>query len=131
MEREGRCRGGSLGTWAPNIIHQFTLKDDLWRTLIDKLGSSDAQQQAYVFRYFLKHAEDSFSAPPHNLIEALNRGLEAGDVRFKEVVDLWQIDDMMELREPDNPWRKPFEEALANFTPATTEAEITDEDIPF
>jgi hypothetical protein len=128
-ERQKRCTGGGLGAWASYIVHQFTLKDDLWRTLSEKLCSSDAEQQVYVFQYFIRHADRCFDAPPVVLVAAMNRGLRAGDLRFKLAVESWQTDWAGKVREVDDPWRKPFVDALENFP--TEASEITDEDLPF
>jgi len=133
VQRQNRCTGGALGTWSTNIIEHFTLRDDLWRALTDKLESSEIEQQDYVFKYFMHHADHCFDAPPVNLVLAVNRGLESGDSRFKEAAERWRFDAALESRESEHPWRKPFAPALASFTPASgvRESEITDEDIPF
>jgi hypothetical protein len=125
-----RCSAGGLGTWATNIIDQFTLKDDLWRAVFEKLQSTDATEQYYVFTYFMSHVENSFDAPPFQLVRAVTQGLEAGDTRFKEVVEGWQTDGWEE-RKPEDPWRKQFADALAKFEPTPQAFELSDDDIPF
>ena len=141
LQRQNRCTGGPLGTWATNIIHQFTLRDDLWRVLFTKLRSSDATEQDYVFQWFIKYVHTCFDAPPPMLIFAVKKGLKAGDKRFKELVEAWAISDDLEELAPDHPWRQPFAEALANFTPAPEvpklvvpgldTPQLTDDDVPF
>lgn len=132
VAKQRRCSGGGLGTWATNIIKQFTLKDELWRALTDKLGSSDREEQDYVFTYFASHADDCFDVPPNYLVWAVNRGIKAGDPRFKEAAEAWSLLGTIG-EDPEHPWCKPFAEALASFAPASgaNEPEITDEDVPF
>jgi uncharacterized protein (TIGR02391 family) len=130
-ERQKRCNGGALGTWATNVIQHFTLMDDLWSTLINKLRSTDFKQQAYVFQYFMNYATRCFDAPPLNLIWAVKLGLKAGDSRYKNVVDMW-----LSQGPKDDAWNSALAAAQASFTPApapgeTAEPEISDEDIPF
>lgn len=129
-KRRGLCTGGALGTWATNIIGYFTLREDLWRTLGRKLRSHDSGQQDYVFRFFLDYAETCLESPPASLVGAMNAGLRAGDIRFKEVVEAWALDPFGD-NPPESPWRKPFADALAKFVPAAEGQEITDDDIPF
>ncbi|MEK7405224.1 MAG: TIGR02391 family protein [Acidobacteriota bacterium] len=131
VERQNRCTGGALGTWATSIIHQFTLKDELWHTLVNKLGSPNTEEQHYVFNYFLRYADACFDAPSPYLILAVKKGLKAGDRRFKTAVEGWGQENIVEARAPDHPWRKPFAEALAKFTAAPEVVEISDEDVPF
>jgi len=129
--RKKRCKGGALGTWTNRIIRHFILKDELWDTLTNKLLSSDAEQQNYVFQYFMRYASDCFDAPPDILLWAVAEGLRAGDSRYKNAVDAWLV-----LRQDDDAWCKAFRPTLASFTPApepteTAEPEISDEDVPF
>jgi uncharacterized protein (TIGR02391 family) len=133
VAKQNRCSGGALGTWATDIICQFTLKDDLWRALTDKLRSSDSEQQDYVFQYFVHHAEECFDVPPKYLVWTVNHGLKAGDPRFKKAADSWSLLGTFG-ENPEHPWCKPFAEALASFAPASETIEppeITDEDVPF
>jgi hypothetical protein len=48
LGKQKKTGGGGLGTWASNIIEHFTLKDDLWRTIFEKLHSNDPTEQNYV-----------------------------------------------------------------------------------
>jgi len=133
VKRQKRCTGGALGAWATYIIHQFTLKDDLWHALASMLRSSNTEEQDYVFHYFLSYADKCFDAPSPYLTWVMREGLETGDLRFKEAVEMWGYENIFEDVEPkpDHPWRKPFVEALANFTPAPEAVEISDDDVPF
>jgi uncharacterized protein (TIGR02391 family) len=132
LKGESRCIAGALATWATSIVTQFTLKDELWNALFVKLRSSDRAEQDYVFKYFMPHAQACLATPPPLLVVVVNHGLKAGDVRFKELVEGWQIgDSFLEERPPDDPWRKPFAGALANFQLTPESTEILDEDIPF
>jgi uncharacterized protein (TIGR02391 family) len=129
-----RCSGGVLGTWATNIIEHFTLKDEIWSALTEKLGSPDREEQDYVFTFFMRYLDRCYDAPPGFLVWVVNRGLKAGDSRFKEAVELWQVDQFLEDQERQDSWTKPFVEALGSFAPApeaNEPPEITDEEVPF
>lgn len=127
VKRQKRCTEGAFGTWATNIIDEFALKDDLWRVLATKLGSSDVNEQDYVFNFFLPYANAFLVPPPSALIRAFRQGLKAGDSRFKKAVDLWTF-----LHEdPEHPWRKPFLDDVANFTAAPEVGVDMDAEIPF
>ena len=128
IKNTDRCLGGALGTWATNIIKQFTLEVELWRQLFSKLSSSNPQEQDYVFHYFLYHVQDSYDKPPVMLVRTIKEGLKAGDTRFARSVTLWRF---LCDNKPDNPWVEPFAEALTTFTPALESQEITDDDVPF
>lgn len=133
--KQRKCTAGALGTWATNIIHQFTLKEELWDVIFDKLNS-DTLDQDYVFNYFLGLVAHSYDEPPHLLKLRMNRGLKAGDSRFKQTAIGWKYKGFLLERDETDPWRKSFEDALANFTPAPEPADdgtsdLTDDDIPF
>jgi uncharacterized protein (TIGR02391 family) len=106
VKQQNRCTAGALGTWATNIVTQFTLKNDLWGALIVKLRSSDRTEQDYVFNYFMPHVEACFETPPPALVWTVKHGLKAGDSRFKETVEGWQMGGWEERD------RGPMEEAL-------------------
>jgi hypothetical protein len=125
-----RCAGGALGTFSVNIMGQFTLKEDLWRAVFHKLGSGDDREKDYVFNFFMHHVQNSYDSPPLALIVAMLQGLKAGDTRFQKVVETWRGDEWEE-RSPEDPWRKPFEQALAEFEAVPQPFEITDDDVPF
>lgn len=126
-----RCTAGALGTWATKIIYHFTLKEELWRALCERLRSSDRAGQDFVFQFFLMYVKSCFEAPPSTLVSAVKQGLSNGDTRFKDYVELWSVEDFAGTRGPDDPWIKPFAEALAKFAPKPETPEITDDDIPF
>lgn len=125
-----RCLGGAFGTWINNIHEQLTLKDDLWQVLVQKLASSDREAQDYVFCYFTNKAAEVLEKPPSSLVRVVNNGLKAGDVRFKEAVELWSFNgDDWANPSPEDPWVKPFQAALASFQDAGPLP--PDDDIPF
>lgn len=130
VERQRRIAGGALGTWSGGILESFTLKEDLWRAVFIKLGSSDRAEQNYAFRFFLPHVEACFDAPPRPLISAVKRGLKAGDIRFKRAAASWQIGPDFEERDSNDPWQKLFATELASFAEAP-EVNSDDDDVPF
>jgi uncharacterized protein (TIGR02391 family) len=129
---EDRCRSGGLGTWASSIAREFTLKDELWAAVCVKLESADAEEQDYAFRFFTGYVKSCFDAPPARLTRRVLKGIEAGDIRFKQLAQRWTWD----FGEPNTKWISPFADALAKFveateTPAVSEAEGYDQEIPF
>jgi uncharacterized protein (TIGR02391 family) len=131
-----RCSSGSLGTWVPDIIYKFTLKDELWNAIFNKLNSTDATELDYALSYFMHHAPRFFDAPPARLIRAIEQGLESGNPRFREVVDGWQARNDGEMRPADDPWVKPFADALAKVESEALNSEgefasPDDDEVPF
>jgi hypothetical protein len=129
IKAQNRTRGGALGTWIISIHNQLALKEDLWRVLTQKLASSDREAQDYVFQYFIRSASEVFEKPSFSLVQAVNKGLKAGDVRFKEAVEYWKIEDDFG-GSSEGQWVKPFHDAFSSFQ----ETELTlsdDDDIPF
>jgi len=47
-----KCTAGSLGTWAISFIRHFSLKNELYQTLVKKLRGSE-EDQNYVAKFFL------------------------------------------------------------------------------
>ncbi len=121
---------GSLGTWATNIADKMILKGELWLCVFGKLGSADRAEQDYVFQFFMQHVEHFFPTPPPALIRRINEGLRAGDVRFRDRALVWES-DFAGQRDPADPWRQAFAEALTAFT-ERPEAELPcPDEMPF
>lgn len=121
---QGKCRGGSFGTWATNIAQHFSMKNELYRILINKLHSADKTEQDYVFTYLSGVFTDLYKKPPRGLIDTVNKGLTSGDIRFKKMVEsyfFWGEGD----------WTKPFQENIDNFEEAEMAFDPNDDDIPF
>ncbi|OGR34029.1 MAG: hypothetical protein A2005_03225 [Desulfuromonadales bacterium GWC2_61_20] len=120
---QDKCRGGSFGTWSTNLIKHFTLKTDLYRVLCNKLSSSDVTEQDYVFAYFSGAFTDLYNKPPKGLIDIVNNGLNAGDVRYKMLVEnnfFWSEDE----------WTSPFKVSIEKFEEAG-KVFNPDDEIPF
>jgi len=68
--------GGSLGTWANNLISTFELKDELRSALYERLSNSDKSARCYVSEYFsnnfFKVIEPNQNETIAELIEQLN-----------------------------------------------------------
>ena len=125
-----KCISGSLGTWAGHITHHISLKDELWRAVAERLRSEDSFARDYALRFFAPYADRAgLQEPPVSLVVALNEGLRAGDIRFKEVVEAYGTAHGGERAEPD-PWSEPFIEALNGFE-NKADTPLTDDDIPF
>jgi uncharacterized protein (TIGR02391 family) len=125
-----RCLAGGLGTWASRIFPCFILQDDLWNAIATKLLSSDDSEQSYAFTYCVYHVQSCRSEPPSRLVVAVIAGLRAGDVRFKDLVDSWSTGQQGD-RAADDPWRKPFAGALADFQPAENALDLSGDELPF
>jgi uncharacterized protein (TIGR02391 family) len=130
IESQRRCAGGAFGTWTPRIIRELTLKDELWQAIFNKLDSEDTAQQDYGFNYFTHYLDQCFEAPPRQLSLLVNKGLKAGDQRFKDLAQSWRWNAFHE-RKADDPWIKTFAEALGNFLERPVVAEMQEQDIPF
>lgn len=121
---QDKCRGGSFGTWATSVAEHFSMKTELYRALLNKLNSSDMTEQDYVFEYFPGVFTDLYSKPPRGLVDAVNKGLASGDIRFKELVEkhfFWGEDD----------WTNPFRENFDKFEEAEVAYDPNEDDIPF
>lgn len=121
---QDKCRGGGFGTWAINVAQHFSMKNELYKILINKLHSADKTEQDYVFTYLSGVFTDFYNKPPRGLIDTVNKGLTSGDIRFKKMVEnyfFWGEDD----------WTKPFQENIDNFEEAEIAFEPNDDDIPF
>jgi uncharacterized protein (TIGR02391 family) len=131
MKESSQCIGGGLGTWITNIHKEVGLKDDLWRAVCGKLNSTDEMSKAYIFKFFIQAAPDIFEEPPRYLIQTMNRGLQSGDVRFKNVVEAWKFDlEFCDEDAADNPWITSFQKALASM-PQGASTQDEEDDIPF
>ena len=125
---------GALGTWTVNILEEMLLKHEFWSAIGHKLRSDDWAEKGYAFKWFASKADAHLPAPPPALRRAVKEGLGSGDVRFKDLVDSWAFSwNTGGAREPEDPWRKSFAQALDKFIPAQIEevSELTDDDIPF
>jgi uncharacterized protein (TIGR02391 family) len=112
-----KCLKGALGTWAVDSCEYFILKDDLISVLLNKLSSSDDQNQDYVFNYFFWTLQKLVNPPSGRMVDIINNGLKAGNKKFHTA-----------LLFTDEDWMKPFKEAYDNFQ--ETEP-VCDDDIPF
>ncbi len=96
----------------------------LFYVLINKLESSDRSEQDYVFSFFSNSIRSLSDKPGSRLKKTIISGLEAGDARFKGIVDnfFWSGEE----------WREPFTEALDSFEEQSLPYDPNyDEDIPF
>lgn len=54
---------GALGTWARDLCKHFTLKDELYRTLLQKMNSDNQEEQDYVALFFWSELPFTFDKP--------------------------------------------------------------------
>ena len=111
------CLRGTLGTWAADSCEYFILKDDLISVLLNKLSSSDDQNQDYVFNYFFWTLQKLVNPPSDRIVNIINNGLKSGNEKFYGALIF-----------TDENWMKPFKEAYDNFQ--KTEP-VCDDEIPF
>lgn len=58
---EGECTAGQLGTWGGDLVKSFTLKNELYQTLLEKLRGNDAEQN-YVAEFFIWTLPDTIDS---------------------------------------------------------------------
>jgi uncharacterized protein (TIGR02391 family) len=112
-----KCLRGALGTWVANRCEYFILKNDLISVLLNKLSSSDDQNQDYVFNYFFGTLQKLVNPPSGRIVNIINNGLKSGNEKFYGA-----------LLFTDEDWMKPFKEAYDNFQ--ETEP-VCDDKVPF
>ena len=130
--RKDRVLQGVLGTWSIRVLHVLLQKQDFWRAVSQKLIAQDRLSQDYSFRFLAPQLSDHYESPPSSLRTAVLNGLEAGDERFKHLVESWAMTPFDEPN-PEHAWYKPFAAAMEQFIAVPYEAvsELTDDDIPF
>lgn len=114
-----RCIDGAFGTFAINITKDFILKENLLSVLVNKLDSSDREEQDYVFKYFSNHLDELTSSPTSWLEAVVKKGLKNGDNRFKEMVEYsfsWSGAE----------WQTPFKDDIENFEEKPLDDEYDD-----
>jgi uncharacterized protein (TIGR02391 family) len=109
---------GTFGICAVGSCEYFILKDDLISVLLNKLSSSDDQNQDYVFDYFFWTLPKLVNPPSSRIVDIINNGLKSGNARLHAALYLFTDED----------WMKPFKEAYDNFQ--ETEP-VCDDKVPF
>lgn len=80
------CKSGALGTWLSNIANDIKLKGEFRDLLIKKLSSNNYDEIEYIMRYFRNYIFSFEKEPEDSLINAINKGLKNGDVRFYDLI---------------------------------------------
>lgn len=125
-----KCLAGVLGTWSSRFFVHSLLRTEFQDVIADKLLSGDDRSIDYVFQYVFSSLARSIEKPDWWLQSALEKGLEQGDIRFRDALRFvnykCETSDDQETGEYRHPeWNKIFSRLLANFV-----SEIDDE-IPF
>ena len=118
------CLAGALGTWATNIIQNFTLRQEALRVLTDKLGSQKPEEEDYVFQYFLHSIDKLSEKMPVTLDIVLRARLKSGNPRFHEALmfsEPWDTDT----------WSAELKQAYETFKEAEQPTKSFNDDIPF
>lgn len=128
--KTNRATSGILGTWMILIYKEVILKEELWRTVAEKLKSSLGEEQDYALHFFLHRAADVFETPPFYLRNIITAGLNAGIQRYKEIVEGWG-ENFPDPTNFDHPWVSPFRKSLEKFRAVEETLSATDDDLPF
>jgi uncharacterized protein (TIGR02391 family) len=131
MNTDGEnCSSGAFGTWATNIIKQFSLKDDLCYILAEKLASENALESDYVFKFFFSYLEQLSEKIHWSLKNSINKGLERGDIKFFNA-----LDNSWLMVNKESIWYKTFYEKFESFKEAEPQQEnkstVNEDDLPF
>jgi hypothetical protein len=118
-----RCTGGAFATWAKSFFPHFSMKEEATSVLVEKLQSSNREEQDYVFKHFFASLDSLAEKPTPLLTLVLVRGLKSGDERFSHAINtgwLWN----------DEKWTPKLLEALKQFEakPAVSD---DDDEVPF
>ena len=84
------------------------------------------QEQNYVFNFFFSILDELATKPTRKLQQVLTKGLQAGDIRFRDALDLIMMVGSEE-------WKKVFNEPYKNFKPSEQDdsSGLTDDNMPF
>lgn len=118
-----KCSAGALGTWAMHCCKQFLLKDDLVKTLTNKLKSDYPEQYEYVFNFFWDDLIELTQPIPPFLKYTIQTKLKAGNKDFYHKIDF-------EKQYGASDWAKAFEEELESFKEKSEET-FADDEVPF
>jgi len=125
-----KCIKGTNGTWATDLIPSSAMNHDYIFALLQKLKSSDKNEQDYVFQFFsnllldeLLKLKDNY--PANVLISLVNSKVKSGDIRFFEFAQIAINHDTF--------WENKFKHNVASFQEAkdTVTEEMNPDDIPF
>jgi uncharacterized protein (TIGR02391 family) len=117
-----KCYSGWLATWATAFLPHFTLKDQMFSVIYNKLKSSDQEERDYIYEFFFSHLDEFLPSPPPLLQYLAVQRLNGGDQRFFDAMSLlfkWRDD-----------WNNKVTEARKNFR-ATHPVLEDDEEVPF
>jgi hypothetical protein len=132
---QGKCLSGAFATWARDCMEHFVLKEELTAALVDKLGSSDRQEQDYVLAYFFKTLLALQPVPSWLLIQHFRDGLKASNTRFRNALAAYNWGDEVPWMDtlPEG-WQKALKKDYESFVETSEVAfdqGITDDDVPF
>lgn len=130
-----RTTSGALGTWARDFVRYFSLKNEVYQVLREKLTRTE-EEQSYVALFFWDVLPHTFDEPVHDLTRALwviTICKTVSDPFGSTILREKLIDSIS--RFPDN-WRsqildrlKPLEESNPEFYASLTR--LYEDDIPF
>jgi hypothetical protein len=129
---QGKCLKGALGTWANGRAKHFLLKQEMANACIEKLRSSDVNEQDYIFKYLFTEISRLIDKPNWVFLFAIKRGLKNGDKRFYDAMGSFVEYDDDGTKSLENPWIKPVEDEYRKFTEAVDSGFVDEnEDVPF
>ena len=120
-DAKDQCPAGALGTWAMNRCTSFLQKDELVTSLVIKLASGSASQNAYVFKYFWNELLELTKGSPQRLVRLTKTKLKAGNKGFYDKV---KAEEMF----GDSTWVEQFRAELDAFKEPEPTAEPGESD---
>lgn len=108
------CMRGVLGTWACNLVLQFTLTNEFITAVTSKLHSDDQTIRNYALMFCFDDFHNLVPKPPTSMISNLKKRLEDHDEAVFEA--LLGIVNFVNEGEMDE-WTKAFKEPLEDFVP--------------
>lgn len=129
IQSSNKCTEGALGTWCPDILHLFLMKEDFIWILLKKLRSSNKNEQDYVFNYFSYDLLSLLDAMQGGslakaAVNTIDHYVKAGDKRFYELADY-------AVQVYEGLWKDTLKESIDKFHEVQPTPDDTSEDLPF
>jgi len=119
-----KCNSGVLGTWARGLFPFFSLKNEAYSAVMDRLFSGVKGPEEYALR-FLAYGLPTLREKPIPPLQAQIRAkLKAGHEGFFNLIKSFGRPGTQE-------WRKPFAEDLAAFVPVDNVTPPDADEVPF
>jgi hypothetical protein len=107
---------GALGTWASRLIPFMMLKDELKKTILEKLRDRDVEDNYYVLKFFIHKLPSLFTTQPERnvCIRAMKQVVNKNETKPKELIvefvnscsEEWRdeiVEHFMDITDPEHP----------------------------